>query len=174
MNGEDVGGSRQSVCKLSSFGQSRQFSVTLNGHFTLTVQTEDWHERVQSQAGRQECVGCNNLHKKFRWAALFLSVSDDSSSNPMSSVAILCSGITLCPQAGELDWGSKIENIASYFTCWLLIVFRVNTGDQRTWEIMIHRYDDSNNALLLSPAVELFGPGLSRFYLSFNPSALAN
>lgn len=40
MNGEDVGGSRLSVCKLSALGQSCQFSVTLDWHFTFIVQTE--------------------------------------------------------------------------------------------------------------------------------------
>lgn len=48
MNGEDVGGSRLSVCELSALGQSRQFSVTLDWHFTFIVQTESGIEGVQT------------------------------------------------------------------------------------------------------------------------------
>lgn len=40
----------------------------------------------------------------------------------MSSFAILCSGITLCPQASELGQSTQIISVASCFTCCLLIL----------------------------------------------------
>lgn len=40
MNGEDVGGYRLSVCKLSALGQSCQFNVTLDWQFTFIIQSE--------------------------------------------------------------------------------------------------------------------------------------
>lgn len=53
MNGEDVGGSRLSVCELSALGQSCQFSVTLDWHFTFIVQTEfGIKERKRGRDGR--------------------------------------------------------------------------------------------------------------------------
>lgn len=99
----------------------------------------------------------------FRRNALFLSDSAESNSNPMSSFAILCSGITLCPQASELGQSTKIISVASYFTCCLLIVFRANTGDQSTGEIRIYRHNGINAGL-----------GLSYAEMSFYLSALSD
>lgn len=38
MNGEDVGGSRLSVCTLSALGRSCQFGVTLDWQFVFIVE----------------------------------------------------------------------------------------------------------------------------------------
>lgn len=140
----------------------------------LLLYRQNWalkSKDIGTKAGSRACAGYNSIQKRCGWTALFLSVSADSSSNPMSSFALLCSGITLCPLATEMDWGHKIVNLASYFTWRLSIVY---TWDQSTGEIIIYRNDHSTEALLSSPAVELFGLSLSCFYLSFYPSALAN
>lgn len=97
-----MGGSRLSVCKLSALGQSYQSSVTLDRCSTFIVQTE-LGIKTQTPAGRRACAGYNSIQKRCRWTALFLSFSADRSSNPMSSFALLCSGITLCAQATEMD-----------------------------------------------------------------------
>lgn len=126
MSGEDVGGSRLSVCKLSALGQSCQFRATLDWYFTFIGQTEIGIKEHRCTHGQ-----ANDLHKKVTWTTLILSVSDGNS-YPMSSFAILCLGIRLCSHTRELVWGSKIVYTASYFTYWLFIVFRVNTGRKYT------------------------------------------
>lgn len=84
MSGEDVGGSRLDVCKLSASGQSYQFSVPFGLVFHIYCADRIWHEEVQMHP----CTGYNNLHKKVRWTTLILGVSDGNA-NPVSSFAIL-------------------------------------------------------------------------------------
>lgn len=117
---------------------------------------------AQTQEGRHT-AGHKNLSNTFKRKALFLSDSAESNSNPMSSFAVLCSGITLCPQASELGQGTKIISVASNFTCCLRIVFRVNTGDQSTGEIRIYGHNSINGGL-----------GLPYSEMSFYLSALSD
>lgn len=92
------------------WGRAINLVCLLDWYVTFIVQTWIWPEEVHMHP----CTGYNNLHKKVRWTTLILGVSDGNA-NPVSSLAILCSGISLCSHR-QLDWGSEIVNTASYFT----------------------------------------------------------
>lgn len=135
--------------------------LSIERDFRLVFHLDCAQFSAQTQAGKH-ATGHKNLPKTSRRNALFLSDSAESNSNPMSSFAILCSGITLCPQASELGQSTKIISVASYFTCCILIVFRVNTGDQSTGEIRIYRHNGINAGLGLSHWNVIF---ISQHYL---------
>ncbi len=111
----------QDVCT----GSKLPISVTLDWQFHFYVLTEFGIEVYRCRQ-RGMLAQATRIKIQIRQ---FLSISADSSFNPVSSFATLCRDYSTT--TGERA-GLKIINIASYFTCCFIIVFRLNTGDQST------------------------------------------